>query len=40
VGDPARASADKGRRFFSDVTAKIAEFLIDLAAADTSELYE
>ncbi len=40
VGDPSRASADKGQQLFSDVTAKIAGFLIDLAAADTSDLYE
>jgi creatinine amidohydrolase len=40
VGDPSRASADKGQRFFGDVTAKIADFLIELAAADPSDMYE
>ncbi|MGD8868644.1 MAG: creatininase family protein [Gemmatimonadales bacterium] len=40
VGDPSLAAADKGQRFFADVTAKIAGFLSELAAADTSDLYE
>jgi creatinine amidohydrolase len=40
VGDPSLASAEKGQRFFEAVTEKIAGFLIDLAAADTSALYE
>ncbi|UCC71691.1 MAG: creatininase family protein [Gemmatimonadota bacterium] len=40
VGDPTRATADKGRRFFEDVTRQIAEFLVELADADLSELYD
>lgn len=40
VGDPSLASPEKGQRFFSDVTAKIAGFLVELAAADASDLYE
>jgi len=40
VGDPAAATAEKGRMYVSDVTAKIASFLIDLAAADVAQLYE
>ena len=40
VGDPSLGSAEKGKRFFDDVTSKIAEFLIELTAADTSDLYE
>lgn len=40
VGDPSHAAADKGQRFFGDVTAKIAGFLTELANADTSDLYE
>lgn len=40
VGDPSLASRDKGQRLFGDVTARIAGFLVELAAADTSDLYE
>ncbi len=40
VGNPARATPDKGRRYFEAVTQKIGEFLIELAAADVNDLYE
>ncbi|OGG55479.1 MAG: amidase [Candidatus Handelsmanbacteria bacterium RIFCSPLOWO2_12_FULL_64_10] len=40
VGDPAKATPDKGRRYFEAVTKKIGEFLIELAAADANDLYE
>ncbi|MGD2217382.1 MAG: creatininase family protein [Gemmatimonadales bacterium] len=40
VGDPSRATTEKGRRFFDAVTQKIAGFLVELADADLSELYE
>jgi creatinine amidohydrolase len=40
VGDPSHAAAEKGQRFFDDVTSRIAEFLVELTAADTSDLYE
>jgi creatinine amidohydrolase len=40
VGDPSLASAEKGQRYFEAVTEKIAEFLVELAAADLSELYD
>jgi len=40
VGDPAAATAEKGARYFDDVTARIGRFLIDLAAADPDDLYE
>lgn len=40
VGNPARASAEKGARYVNAVTRKIAEFLIELAAADLNDLYE
>jgi creatinine amidohydrolase len=39
VGDPAAATADKGRRYVEAVTQKIADFLVELAAADPSHLY-
>ena len=40
VGDPSRATAEKGQRYFDEVTSKIAEFLIELAHADPYDLYE
>ncbi len=40
VGDPSRATADKGARFFDDLTTKIAAFLKELADADLDDLYE
>jgi creatinine amidohydrolase len=40
VGDPSKASAQKGARFFDAVTAKIASFLVDLAQTPADRLYE
>jgi creatinine amidohydrolase len=40
VGDPSRASAEKGARYVEAVTAKIGEFLAELASADLEKLYE
>jgi creatinine amidohydrolase len=40
VGDPSAASAEKGRAFFDAVAERVAEFLVELAALDPSELYE
>ncbi len=39
VGDPSRATAEKGQRYFEEVTSRIAEFLVELADADPSDLY-
>jgi len=39
VGDPALATAEKGRRYLEDVTRKIAAFLVELARADLNDLY-
>lgn len=39
VGDPSAATAAKGEAFFCAVTERIAEFLVELAAADTKALY-
>jgi len=39
VGNPAGATAEKGARYVKDVTAKIADFLVELAAADPDDLY-
>lgn len=40
VGDPRRATAEKGADFFEALTRRIGEFLVDLAAAETDDLYE
>lgn len=40
VGNPARATAEKGARFFEAVTRQIGGFLVELAAADPDDLYE
>ena len=40
VGDPRAATAEKGARYFEAVTDKLSQFFVDLAAADTSDLYE
>lgn len=40
VGDPRQATAELGARFFNDVTGKIANFLVELAACDPNKLYE
>lgn len=40
VGNPARATADKGRRFFDAVCGQIAGFLVELARAEPEEMYQ
>jgi creatinine amidohydrolase len=40
VGNPAKATAEKGARFYAAVTEAIAAFLVDLAKADPGELFE
>ncbi len=39
-GNPAAATPEKGKRYVEAVTEKIASFLVDLAQADTTKLYE
>src|SRR5436309_671251 len=39
-GNPAAATAEKGKRYVEAVTDKVADFLGELAKADTSKLYE
>lgn len=39
VGDPSAATAAKGETFFRAVTERIGGFLVELAAADTNDLY-
>jgi creatinine amidohydrolase len=40
TGNPSAATAAKGEKFLRAVTEKIAGFLVDLASADTNEMYE
>jgi len=40
VGNPAKASAEKGERFFRYLTEKIANFLVEVAEVDVEDLYE
>lgn len=40
VGDPRAATPQKGERCFEHLAAEIAEFFVELAAADTDDLYE
>jgi creatinine amidohydrolase len=39
-GNPAAATPEKGKRYVEAVTEKVASFLVDLAKADTTKLYE
>jgi creatinine amidohydrolase len=39
-GDPRGAAPAKGERFFTDVTARIASFLVELCALDPTRLYD
>jgi creatinine amidohydrolase len=40
VGDPAAATADKGRTYVDAVSEQIASFLVELAQADPKQMYE
>ena len=40
IGNPARATAEKGRAYVSDAVDKIAQFFVELAALDTKKPYE
>lgn len=40
VGNPKKASAEKGERFINDVTDKIAFYFVELAKCDPDDLYE
>jgi creatinine amidohydrolase len=39
VGNPAAATAEKGKRFLEAVTGTISGFLVELAKADPDNLY-
>jgi len=40
VGNPAGATAEKGKKYVDAVTEKLATFFVDLAKADTGAMYE
>ncbi len=40
AGDPAAATAAKGEAFLAAIVAEVSQFFIELAAADTADLYE
>jgi creatinine amidohydrolase len=40
VGNPAAATAEKGARYFGELTRQLGEFLCELAGADSYDLYE
>jgi len=38
-GNPAASTAEKGKRYIEAVTGKVAQFLVDLAKADPTQMY-
>jgi creatinine amidohydrolase len=40
IGNPKKATAEKGKKYFNDVTDKVAQLFIDIAKADLNDLYE
>ena len=40
VGNPALSSAEKGAQYSAEVAGHVADFLVELAAADVKDLYE
>lgn len=40
TGNPKKATAQKGERYFRAITAKMGDFMIKLAQSDTSDMYE
>jgi creatinine amidohydrolase len=39
VGDPSKASAEKGRKFFEATTQKVSEFFVQVAKTDREKFY-
>lgn len=39
IGNPKKASPEKGRRYFEDVTDKVADLILDICSAHPGELY-
>jgi creatinine amidohydrolase len=40
IGDPALSTAEKGEQYFTAVTKKVGEMMVQLAACDINDLYE
>ena len=40
VGNPKKATAEKGARFYEGLTQKLGQFFIELADADLNQLYK
>lgn len=40
IGNPKKATAEKGKKFLDDTTTVIADFLVELAECDPMDLYE
>jgi len=40
IGDPSKATKEKGEKYFRAVTEKMAELFVEIADADINELYE
>ncbi len=40
IGNPSLATAEKGERYFNDLTKKLADFFVSLSKADIESLYE
>ena len=40
VGDPSKATAEKGAAFFKAITQKLADYLVELARSDAEDLYK
>jgi len=39
VGDPRKATKEKGEKYFKAVTEKVGEFFYEVAVADKNDLY-
>lgn len=40
VGDPRKATAEKGEKYFKAVTEKVAQFFMEVAKTDKDNFYE
>ena len=40
IGDPRKATKEKGKKYFNDVVDKVAQLILEIANADVNDLYE
>jgi len=40
IGNPKKATAEKGKKYLEDVTSKVADFFIEMAECDANDLYD